>query len=149
MPWFIIGGLAGTIVLNLFVGFKAYGAGQEAERAIWQDANVETLIGSNTSLSQHIEAINASHKEHVARDITTGNKIQTVETRIIERIKEVPVEKYIKVAGDCRLDYDIIGVRNDWAKGDSDRPANTGEAGAYISRDGTKTLSGDFISDPP
>jgi len=142
-------GVAALFGAHIMYSGHYYDKGKAAERAVWQGANLETLLGSNDALALHIEAIEASRAEDAAREIETGDKIQTLETRIIERIKEVPVEKYIKVAGDCRIDHSLVRLRNDWAKGDSDRPANTGEAGGYISRDGTKALPGDFISDPP
>ena len=147
--WLVAGGIIGTLALNVATGFIAYGKGKKAERAIWNEANVETLISSNDSLALHIEAIKATQIENAAREIETGEKIQTVETRIIERIKEVPVEKFIKVAGDCRIGYDLLSVRNAWAEGDSDRTTDRSAQGGYISSYSTETLPRDFISDPP
>lgn len=100
--------------------FKGHSNGKEGERLKWQTANVQTLLGANENLASY-------NAEMIARNVSTeetetkaGDAIGKIETRIIERIREVPIETVIKVSDDCRIDYDFIRVRNIWAKGNSD-----------------------------
>lgn len=116
-PYIIIAALVGGIVSHGATAYVSYGKGKKAERAIWNEANISILAASNTNLS----GLLSSHENEIGRlrkiEVDAGNKTAKIETRIIERIKEIPVEKVIKIAGDCRIDYGLVRLRNDWAEG--------------------------------
>ena len=118
MQGILITALGGVIVSGL-ASYVAFGQGKKNERLAWETANVETLVGANTNLSEEIDRLEGEIFDAQNIDIEAGGTITKVETRIIEKIKEVPVEKVVKVYGDCRVDYGIIGLRNSWAKGNS------------------------------
>lgn len=108
----------GGVALSVVVGFTAYNHGKKIERSEWQTANVETLARANDGLADYIEQKDKQIAEARALDIDTSNRIDRVETRIIEKIKEIPVERVIKIDSDCRIDYGIVRLRNNWAEGD-------------------------------
>ena len=132
---------AGGLILSGLTGFVAYDKGKKAERLIWESANVETLVLANNNLSLTLEGKDAELAELRLVDVNAVEQTTRVETRIIEKIKEVPVEKVIKISDDCRVDYGLIGLRNSWAEGYSLNEAARETATGYLPLVGARTLS--------
>ena len=143
-PWLIIGGMASTVLLCTVTYLQGHSDGVEAEELKWQSANVETLQKGNTALADHIKSLNDKAADDTLRDVEASGNITRVETRIIEKIVEVPVETVIKVGDDCRLDYDIVRLRNGWASGRGLDPAAVPAPSGYLPDVGTETLPGNL-----
>lgn len=113
--WMVAGLIGVALMLSGVSYIKGRGDGASAERARWEKENFETLAESNDSLAAHLAAQNARIAELQAIEAEASGTTHAETTRIVERIKEIPVERIVKIAGDCGIDYGIIGMRNDWA----------------------------------
>ncbi|WP_416877988.1 hypothetical protein [Litorimonas sp.] len=148
-PYIILGGLVGSLLMAATASLFSYNQGKKVERLKWETANVDTLKDANLSLSSYLAIQAQEAAEAQERDIQTGNTIDRAETRIIERIREVPVEKVIRIGSDCRVDYGIVRLRNDWAKGDSLGSSDRNAEGGNIPLDGSQALPRNLIRNQP
>ena len=142
-----IGIAAAGAVAALSAYFYGLDTGKKKERLIWESANVETLALANSNLSLTLEGKDAELAELRLVDVNAVEQTTRVETRIIEKIKEVPVEKVIKISDDCRVDYGLIGLRNSWAEGYSLNEAARETATGYLPLVGARTLSNETGAD--
>ena len=141
-PYLLLGGAVGSIAMALVASFFAYGQGKKTERLIWETANVQVLVEANSGLADSIKEKDVEIARLSAIDVDAGNKINTTETRVIERIREVPVEKVVKVYSDCRIDYGLVELRNSWAQGDSFSKPAEGFTASDLSLVGAPKVSG-------
>lgn len=122
---FLITALGGVIMSGV-VGFVAHGKGKEAERLVWQTANVETLIGTNKNLSKILEKQDGEFFMAQKRDADAGQSIGTKTERVRTQIVEVPVTEYVEIevpaqcdVTDVNINYRTIELLNSWSTGDS------------------------------
>lgn len=139
----------GGVAAALFAGIIGFGQGEKIERGKWQDANVETLVKDIDGLSDYITKQAEEIATRASAEVDTGNKIATHTTTVIEKIVEVPVEKIIKVYDDCRVDYDIIQLRNSWARGEKFDASPEDAMQDVLPLVGASSLSDRIVGDKP
>lgn len=146
MQAILITALGGVIVAGIS-SLTAFNMGKKIERGVWQEANVETLVGANENLSFELGRMETELANNNKLDIDTSNNITKTETRIIEKIVEVPVEKIVKINEDCSIDFGIVGLRNSWAAGSRHDEKARDTATGYLPLVGSSEVSGKTISD--
>lgn len=127
--------------------FYGRGTGKEAERLKWETANVETLVEANEGLAKVLTDKDQQITDLQKAETETGNDIAEKETRIIERIREVPIERVVRVDADCSIDYGLVGLRNSWATGNRIGEASGTTARSLLPDIGVTALPGDAGDD--
>ncbi len=103
------------VATAVVAGGFCYQEGKADERAKWETSNVAVLRKENALQKTELKKAQNRISDLEQINLKTAEKIEGSTVRIIERIKEVPIETKID-PDTCRRAYGVVGMHNAWAQ---------------------------------